>query len=59
MLLYVGCLMPSNVLVCLMGGSADTMVCAATLRQTFQIKLSVSPSHSLMTPGQPVPALTL
>ena len=30
---------------------------AATLRKKLQIKLSTSPSHSIPTPGQPVPAL--
>ena len=50
---------PSNMLVHLKGGSAQTSVRAATLRQKLQIKLSVSPSHSILTPGQPVPALTL
>ena len=30
-----------------------------TLRQKLQIKFSISPSHSILTPGQPVPALTL
>ena len=32
---------------------------AATLRQKLQIKLSISPSHSILTSGLPVPALTL
>ena len=32
---------------------------AAVLRLKLQIKLSISPSHSVLTPGQPVPALTL
>ena len=40
-------------------GSAQTILCAATLRYKFQIKLSVSPSHSILTPGQSFPALTL
>ena len=31
----------------------------ATLRQKLQIKLSTSPSHSMLTPGPPVPGLTL
>ena len=39
--------------------SAQTILRAATLRQKLQIKLSISPSHSILTPGRPVPALTL
>ena len=40
-------------------GSAQTIVRAATLRQALQIKLSISLSHSLLTQGQPVLALTV
>ena len=40
-------------------GSALTSVRAATLRQKLQIKLATSPSHSVLTQGRPVPALTL
>ena len=40
-------------------GSAQTSLRAATLRQKLQIKLSTSLSHSILTPGQPAPALTL
>ena len=36
-------------------GSAKTVVRAATLRENVQIKLN----HSILTPGQPVPALNL
>ena len=50
---------PSNILVYLRDGSAKTILRAATLRQKLQIKLSTSPSHSILTPGWPVPALTL
>ena len=32
---------------------------AVTLRQKLQIKLFISPSHSILTPGKPVPALAL
>ena len=32
---------------------------AATLRQRQQIKFSISPNHTILTPGQPVPELTL
>ena len=46
-------------LVYLRDGSAQTIVRAATLKQKLQIKLSTSPSHSILTPGRPVPALTL
>ena len=30
-----------------------------TPRQKWQVRLAVSPIHSILTPGQPVPALTL
>ena len=46
-------------LVYLKDGSAQTILHAATLRQKLQIKLSNLPNHSILTPGQPVPALTL
>ena len=39
-------------------GSAQTILRAATLEQKLQIKLSISPSGSVLTPDQPVPALT-
>ena len=39
--------------------SDNIIVRAATLRQKLKIKLSTSPSHSILTPGRPVPALTL
>ena len=45
--------------VYLWGGSAQTVAHAATLRWKLQIKLSTSPSHSILTPGWPVPVLTL
>ena len=45
--------------VYLRDGSAQTILRAATLRQKLQIQLSISPSHSILTPGQPIPALTL
>ena len=45
--------------VYLRDGSAQTILRAATLRQKLQIQLSISPSHSILTPGRPVPALTL
>ena len=40
-------------------GSAQTIVRAATLRYKLLIQLSTSPSHSILTPGRPVAALTL
>ena len=36
-------------------GSAQTILRAATLRWKLQIQLSISPSHSILTPGRPVP----
>ena len=50
---------PANMLMHLRHGSAQTFVHAATLRLELQIKLSISSSHSILTPGQQVPALTL
>ena len=50
---------PSNMLVYLRDGSAQTIVRAVTLRSKLQIKLSTSPTHSILTHGRPVPALTL
>ena len=35
-----------------------TILRAATLSWKLQTKLSTSPSHSILTPGRPVPALT-
>ena len=46
---------PSNMVVYLRDGSVRAILRAAAL----QIKLSTSPSHSILTPGRPVPALTL
>ena len=40
-------------LVYLRDGPAQTIVRAATQIQTLEIKLSISPSHSILTPGQP------
>ena len=50
---------PSNMLVYLRDGSAQTSLRAATLRQKLRIKLSTPPSHSILTPGRPIPSLTL
>ena len=58
----VACLLaqrPSNMPVSLRDGSALISLGATTLRQTLQVKLSNSPSQSILTPGQPVPALTV
>ena len=49
---------PSNKLVYLRDTSAQTILRAATLREKLQIQLSTSHSHSILTPGQPVLALT-
>ena len=46
-------------LVYLRDRSAQTILSAATLRQKLQIQLPTSPSHSILTPGRPVAALTL
>ena len=62
MRLFVGCLLayhPSNVLVYLSDRSAKKIVRVATLRHMLQIKLFISPTHTLLTLGQTVPALTL
>ena len=40
-------------------GSAQTILRAATLRYKLQIQRSTSTSHSILTPGRLVPALTL
>ena len=39
--------------------SIETVVHAATLRQKSRVKLAMSPTHSILTSGQPVLALTL
>ena len=39
--------------------SADPITPGATLRQKLQIQPSTSPSHSILTPGRPVPVRTL
>ena len=48
---------PSNMLVYLIYGSDQTIMRDDTLRQKLQIKLSISPTRSMLTPGQPVLAL--
>ena len=47
-----------NMLVCLKNGSAQAFVRAATQRQKLQMKPDISPSHSILTPGKPVPVQT-
>ena len=49
---------PRNMLIYLRDGSAWAILRAATLRYKLQINLSISVSHSILTPGQLVPALT-
>ena len=56
---WLDALCPSNMLVYLRDGFAQTRVRAATMRQKLQIKLSISPSHTMLTSGQSVPVLTL
>ena len=46
-------------LVYLRDGSAQTFLRADTLRQKLQINFSTSPSHSILIPGRPDPALIL
>ena len=53
------CWLLATMLVYPRDGSAQTTVLTATLRQKLHIQLSISPGHSILTPGQPVPALTL
>ena len=50
---------PATCGVYLRDRSAQTILHAATLRQKLQIQLSISPSHNILTLGQPVLALTL
>ena len=53
------CLTSHNMLVNLRDGSAQSIVRAVTLRQKLQIKLSISPSHSILALVRPVQALAL
>ena len=50
---------PSDMIVYLIDGSAHTVLRTATMRYKLQIQLSTSPSHSILSQGQPVPVLTL
>ena len=59
--LSVGCLLaqhPSNLLVYIRDASAQTFKRAATPRQKMQVKLAISPGHSILAQGQPVLART-
>ena len=56
--LLVGCL-TSQQQASVSQGRICSILRAATLTYKIQIKLSTSPSHSILTPGRPVPALTL
>ena len=58
LLLFVGCLI-SQQHTRVSQGQICSAVRAATLTKKVQIKLSTSPSHSILTQGQLVPALTL
>ena len=51
---WLAAYLPSNI-VYLRDGSAQTISRAATLRYKLQIILFTSPSHSILTPSQPVP----
>ena len=55
--LLVGCLMSQQHASVSTDGSAQTSF-PATPRQKLRIKRSTSPSHSILTPSRPVPALT-
>ena len=57
--LYVGCLMSHQHAFVSQRRIAQTMARAATLRWKLHIKICTSPSHSMLTPGQPTPVLTL
>ena len=50
---------PATDSVYLMNDFAQTIVRDATLRQKLQLKLSLSLSYCILTPGRPVLALTL
>ena len=54
-----GAYCPDKMLFDLKDGSAQTVARTATVRYKLYIKLAASTIHSIQTPGQPVPALTL
>ena len=56
--LFVGCLTSQQHARVSQGRiCTDSFTCCHT--EKLQIQLSTSPSHSVLTPGRPVPALTL
>ena len=57
--LSVGCFTSQQHVSATQIRSSQAIVRAATLPQKLQIKLSISPTCSILTPGQPAPALTL
>ena len=56
---FLVALRANNMMVYLLGRSSQTIVLAATPKGNLQIKLSVSPSQCMLTPGRPVPGMTL
>ena len=57
--LFVSCLTSQQHASVSQGRICSDNFRAATLRQKLQIQLSIPHSHSILTPGQPVPVLTL
>ena len=57
--LLIGCLTSQQHASVSQGRICTVNFRAATLREKLQIQLSTSPSHSILTPGWPVPVLTL
>ena len=55
--LFVGWLLNVPATCKCISGRLRTILRTATLREKLQIKRSTSPSHSIMTPGRPVPVL--
>ena len=55
----VCCWLLNNMLVYLRDGYAQIILQASTPRENLLIKFSISPSHGILMPDQPVPALTL
>ena len=56
--LYVGCLTFLQHANCLVDESAQITLRPVRLRKKLQIKLAISPGHGILTPAQPVLALT-
>ena len=59
LLLLVGCLTSQQHASVSQGRICSHNFTCSTLRKKLQIQLSISPSHSILTPDRPVPALTL